>query len=484
MGAFDFITDAFTGRPAKEAAEKQRGYLQGVQNTGNAAIDTGLGSSLGYIGSGADAARAALAGGYGTSTGAINTGADAALSNLGQGTQGALGQLGAASSPLSALAAKYGGATALGLGALGVNGQAGTDAARAAFESSPGYQFQLDQGLEAINRARNARGMLNSGNTDRDAQIYGQGLAKQDYQTWLNNLLGFTNPELSATSGASNITAQGAGILNQGGINRANVESNRGAMLSDLAQRYGMGVAGIDTNTGQSLANLATGAAGQKVNLGTAISSPYLQTYGQEAAAQQQGSANLWNLGLSAATLGAGRLPGLGSNSTSVANAFKPGTVFGQGTAGAWRNPDLRGYAYGGRPDVGVPAIVGEQGPEVFVPDQPGTVVPMQQMAAMAPKRGTPEFGGADVERAAGIGMTARGGSLIGGKSTRSDLAGEGPQAPSHLETALSDYARGNLTAKDVQRIFKQNGWQVDLRRGRYDFEAFDPSGRAYYITP
>src|SRR5215468_5214417 len=32
----------------------------------------------------------------------------------------------------------------------------------------------------------------------------------------------------------------------------------------------------------------------------------------------------------------------------------------------------IPGYAQGGRPEVGEPAIVGENGPEVFVPDQPG----------------------------------------------------------------------------------------------------------------
>jgi phage-related minor tail protein len=33
-------------------------------------------------------------------------------------------------------------------------------------------------------------------------------------------------------------------------------------------------------------------------------------------------------------------------------------------------------FANGGRPDVGVPAIVGERGPELFIPDTAGTVVP------------------------------------------------------------------------------------------------------------
>lgn len=37
-------------------------------------------------------------------------------------------------------------------------------------------------------------------------------------------------------------------------------------------------------------------------------------------------------------------------------------------------------YAEGGRPPVGQPAVVGENGPEVFVPDQPGTIIPNHEL--------------------------------------------------------------------------------------------------------
>ena len=33
-------------------------------------------------------------------------------------------------------------------------------------------------------------------------------------------------------------------------------------------------------------------------------------------------------------------------------------------------------FAAGGRPPVGMPSLVGEQGPELFVPDRAGTVIP------------------------------------------------------------------------------------------------------------
>jgi hypothetical protein len=39
-------------------------------------------------------------------------------------------------------------------------------------------------------------------------------------------------------------------------------------------------------------------------------------------------------------------------------------------------HPEMRAMQYGGRPFAGEPMLVGERGPEVFVPDRPGTVVP------------------------------------------------------------------------------------------------------------
>jgi len=40
----------------------------------------------------------------------------------------------------------------------------------------------------------------------------------------------------------------------------------------------------------------------------------------------------------------------------------------------------LPGFAAGGRPPVGKPSIVGEKGPELFVPRQAGTIVPNDQL--------------------------------------------------------------------------------------------------------
>lgn len=44
----------------------------------------------------------------------------------------------------------------------------------------------------------------------------------------------------------------------------------------------------------------------------------------------------------------------------------------------------MEGFASGGRPPSGVPSVVGEQGPELFTPDTPGTITPNSDLSSLA----------------------------------------------------------------------------------------------------
>ena len=67
-------------------------------------------------------------------------------------------------------------------------------------ENSPGYQFSLNQGNQAVQGSAAARGMLNTSNTIAAVDQYSQGLAQQTYQNQVGNLASaYTN-----TSNASN----------------------------------------------------------------------------------------------------------------------------------------------------------------------------------------------------------------------------------------------------------------------------------------
>ena len=76
----------------------------------------------------------------------------------------------------------------------------------------------------------------------------------------------------------------------------------------------------------------------------------------------------LLNIGLS--FLGGG----FGGGASSVpSSAYGDFSVAGPGFFSGGMIP---GFANGGRPSVGRPSIVGERGPELFVPDRAGTIVP------------------------------------------------------------------------------------------------------------
>lgn len=78
---------------------------------------------------------------------------------------------------------------------IGANGSFNPNASLVApfsaqqYQQSPGYQFQLQQGLNATQNAAAAHGGVYSGNTLKALTQYGQGLANTDYQQALQNYM-------------------------------------------------------------------------------------------------------------------------------------------------------------------------------------------------------------------------------------------------------------------------------------------------------
>jgi hypothetical protein len=81
-------------------------------------------------------------------------------------------------------------------------------------QSSPGYQFQVDAGLDAVNKAEGASGMLNSGNRLLALQNYGQGQAKTDYYNQAQLLAQLAGANVGSPGTAGQITAAN-GAANQ-----------------------------------------------------------------------------------------------------------------------------------------------------------------------------------------------------------------------------------------------------------------------------
>ena len=123
---------------------------------------------------------------------------------------------------------------------LGLNGQPAADAAMANFQSSPGYQFQLDQGLRAVDAGAAASGMLRSGAALKAEQTFGQGLANTDFTNYYNRLMGLSTLGANAAAGGAQ-TAQGAASAALGGGTAqssiyGNAASSLGATVNGLFQ--------------------------------------------------------------------------------------------------------------------------------------------------------------------------------------------------------------------------------------------------------
>ena len=204
-GILGFLGDLFglnQGDPAIAAANRNTNMLDQFSTQGTGILDAGTAG-----------ARAAL----------DKTGA---LTDLGPGANGLLGD------------------------ALGTGGADGTARALAAFRADPGYQFQEQQGLDALGRSAAARGQFQSGETGLDTLRFSQGLADQGWQQWLKNLM--------------------SGVQGEAGSNSA--------------------IAGLDT-----------GSAAQKTSFLADILSGKLNANNQQASgesANKQGVSNLFGTGL------------------------------------------------------------------------------------------------------------------------------------------------------------------------------------------
>jgi hypothetical protein len=93
------------------------------------------------------------------------------------------------------------------------------------FQESPGYQFAVQEGVNAIDRGASARGLLNSGARLRELTRYGTGMANQEYNNWLSRLQSLAGVGQTATGQASSLAAQtgnmGAGLIQNAGNNVA-----------------------------------------------------------------------------------------------------------------------------------------------------------------------------------------------------------------------------------------------------------------------
>ena len=113
----------------------------------------------------------------------------------------------------------------------------------ATLQQTPGYQFNLNQGLESVQNSAAARGLGVSGAAEKGAASYATGLADSTYQNQFNNALTNQNNQFNRLLGLTQLGQTSA------------------AGLSSIGLSTGQGVAGTTLAGGQAAAAGTLGAA-------------------------------------------------------------------------------------------------------------------------------------------------------------------------------------------------------------------------------
>ncbi len=132
---------------------------------------------------------------------------------------------------------------------LGLNGKSGNQRSLMAFQEGPGYQFQMNQGIQARDRSAAARGGLMSGGQLKALTEFGQGLANQEYGNYQGQLQGLAGMGQNAAAQTGQFGANAANQIGNlmgaqgdataaGIIGRANMQMGA---LGQLAEFAGLG---------------------------------------------------------------------------------------------------------------------------------------------------------------------------------------------------------------------------------------------------
>jgi len=128
---------------------------------------------------------------------------------------------------------------------LGLNGQDAANSAMSKFQASPGYQYQLSQGLKSVDEGAASQGMLLSGAAVKAEEAYGSNLANQDFSNYYNRLSGLsTTGEAAAAGEATSNTSTGSQL--------ASTYTGSGNAQSSI---YGNTTSGLSSSINNLLSN-------------------------------------------------------------------------------------------------------------------------------------------------------------------------------------------------------------------------------------
>jgi hypothetical protein len=141
------------------------------------------------------------------------------------------------------------------------DGKAAQDKALADFQTSPGYQFRMDEGSKALDRSAASRGLLRSGAQQKAITAFGQGAASEEYGNYLGNL--FTAAGMGSQAASSGNATAGQLVSDAGN----NIYRGGAARGSGYAAGANALASGISSGVSNAANLLSFGGAGGKLGL-------------------------------------------------------------------------------------------------------------------------------------------------------------------------------------------------------------------------
>jgi hypothetical protein len=281
MGLFDAFSADSAKKNLYQGQQLNRDWSMMGSKYGEQYTDKGVGAVEDARGAGQDYLADANAMARGDITGGTNN----ALGYLDQGMDQAAGSIQQGIAPQQGLYDR-------GVAGIDLYSQLLNDPG--SYSLTPGAQFQIDTGTEALNRAANARGMLTAGNNTEDIMRLAQGIASQDYYKNLSARQPYFGLAQSGAQGMQSGYNQLAGIYDNLGANKARLASGEGTQLANLQSQYGQNASNVATGAGNTIADLYQdqGLFGGKVRTDLGASAQDMQT--NVAKAESDANAKMW----------------------------------------------------------------------------------------------------------------------------------------------------------------------------------------------
>ena len=279
----------------QSAVNSGQGAVQAAVPNANSLIATGTSQAAQSLGAGLSGAQSTLSDIYNQELTNINP-------YLATGQSG-LSMLNAAVAPGGSLSNQFAAPTA------------------AQVQATPGYEFTLDQGTQAIMRNAAATGL--TGGTLKNINQFAEGTASQYYQQAYNNALNTFSTNRNATM--QNLQT----LLGQGNFGTSQFQSagqNYGNTVAGDTMQANSLLAGYQNQGAQAQAGNVTSAASQTANLGiqgAQIEGNALTQGANATAASQVGSANAWSNAIG----GVANAAQYGALTNALQNAPAPSTT-------------------------------------------------------------------------------------------------------------------------------------------------------------